>query len=48
MTGGKDGDAVCAEIPDVAAAEGWSWQALAKGGVLRVRHDGKKNVTIEK
>lgn len=46
VTLGKSGAVELRELEDLSAGEGWTWQPLEKGGLLRVRHDSDKGVTV--
>lgn len=39
---------VLREVNDLAPGPGWIWQPMAKGGVMRIRHQTNKDVVIEK
>jgi hypothetical protein len=46
VVAGKGGAMVLAPLPSLGTAAGWTWQPLAKGGVVCVRHVGAKQVVI--
>jgi len=45
VVAGSGEDLVLSERPALDA-EGWTWEPIGKGGVLRVRHDTRANITV--